>query len=149
MHPYVALALYLALTIGGGLLIGAVTAPGDWYQALQKPWFDPPGWVFGPAWGLLYVLIAIAGWRISRRGELRAARIWWLQLGLNFLWPFLFFRVHATGLALVEIVLLLAVICAFIALTWRADRVSALLFVPYGAWVTFATLLNGAIWWLN
>jgi tryptophan-rich sensory protein len=149
MRAHVALPLFLALTVGGGALVGAATAPGEWYQALQKPWFNPPGCVFGPTWGMLYVLIGIAGWRVWHRGELEAARIWWVQLGLNFVWPFLFFAAQMPGLALVEIVALFAAICGFVAYTWREDRVSALLFLPYGAWVAYATLLNAAIWWLN
>ena len=149
MRGYVALPLFLALTVGGGALIGAATAPGEWYQALQKPSFNPPGWVFGPAWGMLYVLIGIAGWRVWNAGELQAARIWWVQLGLNFLWPFLFFAAQMPGLALVEIVVLSRRDLRLRRLYMAQERVSALLFLPYGAWVAYASLLNAAIWWLN
>jgi tryptophan-rich sensory protein len=93
--------------------------------------------------------------RIGRLAQLRAGRcqladwLWWAQLALNFLWSPVFFAAHRIGLALVVILLLLAAILAFIALSWRRDRVSAWLFVPYAAWVAFASVLNGAILFLN
>lgn len=76
-------------------------------------------------------------------------RLWGLQLALNFLWSPVFFAAHMIGAALAIILALLATIVAFIAVTWRMDRIAAWLFAPYAAWVAFASLLNGAIWWLN
>ena len=79
---------FLALVLGGGLAIGIVTAPGPWYASLAKPSFNPPGWIFGPAWSVLYVLIAIAGWRLWNRARSSAAmKLWWLQLVLNRMAP--------------------------------------------------------------
>jgi benzodiazapine receptor len=149
-----ALVLFIALVIGGGLVIGFLTAPGDWYAHLAKPSFNPPNWVFAPVWTLLYVLIAVAGWRIWRPSSQMGAgsgamKAWWLQLGLNFLWSPVFFTAHRIGLALLIILLLLAAIVAFIALAWRQERVAAWLLVPYAAWVAFASALNGAILVLN
>ena len=90
------LILFLLLVVGGGLVIGYLTAPGDWYAQLAKPAFNPPGWVFAPVWTTLYVLIAISGWRVSRRQEGHSTRtsirLWWIQLALNFLWSPVFFR---------------------------------------------------------
>lgn len=150
MNRYVTLALFLVLVVGGGILIGTGNIPGEWYAALQKPWFNPPNWLFGPAWTFLYILIAIAGWRTwERNSSGRAMKLWWLQLALNFLWSPIFFTAHAVGGALAVIIALLLVILAFIALTWNRDRVAALLFAPYAAWVAFATMLNASIWWLN
>ena len=74
---------------------------------------------------------------------------WWVQLGLNFLWAPVFFSLHQIGLAFLVIVALLVTIVVFIRITWERDRISAWLFVPYLAWVAFATLLNGSIWFLN
>ncbi len=148
-HPYLVLALFLILTVGGGSAIGIATAPGDWYAGLSKAWFNPPSWVFAPAWTLLYILIGIAGWRVWHAGELQASRVWWLQIGLNFLWSPVFFILHWTGAALLVMMALLGAIAGFIALTWRHDRPAAFLFMPYAAWVSYALLLNGAIWWLN
>lgn len=144
------LALFLVLVVGGGLAIGALTAPGAWYAGLAKPSFNPPGWLFGPVWTLLYVLIAVAGWRTFARDRAGSPmRLWWTQLALNFLWSPVFFAAHRIGLALLVVLLLLAAILGFIVLSWRRDRVAAWLFAPYAAWVAFASLLNAAIFALN
>ncbi|HEY6633705.1 MAG TPA: TspO/MBR family protein [Rhizobiaceae bacterium] len=145
-----ALIPFILLVVGGGLLIGFLTAPGPWYEALTKPSFNPPNWLFGPVWTVLYVLIAVAGWRIWRIGPSRPAmKLWWVQLALNFMWSPVFFGLQQIGLALVVIVALLICILAFIAAAWNLDRLSVWLFVPYAAWVSFASLLNGSIWFLN
>jgi tryptophan-rich sensory protein len=99
---------------------------------------------------VLYVLIAVAGWRVWQRdGGGWPMRLWWAQLVLNFLWSPVFFAAHRIGLALVVILLLLAAILAFIATAWRQDRVAAWLFAPYAAWVAFASVLNASIFTLN
>ncbi len=149
MNRYVSLILFLALVLGGGLAVGLLTAPGQWYAGLAKPMFNPPSWLFGPVWTVLYVLIAIAGWRVWQWRFGRLIELWWAQLGLNFLWTPVFFGAHQIGLAFVVIVLLLATILAFIGAAWQQDRVAASLFVPYAAWVAFASLLNASIWILN
>ena len=148
--PRLSLFLFLLLVLGGGLVLGFLTAPGAWFAGLAKPAFNPPAWLFAPVWTVLYILIAVAGWRVWRRDRGgRPIRLWWVQLALNFLWTPLFFGAHHIGLALFDILLLLAAILAFIATTWRQDRVAAWLFVPYAAWVAFASVLNGAIFVLN
>jgi benzodiazapine receptor len=147
---HLALILFLLLVVGGGIAIGYLTAPGDWYAGLAKPSFNPPNWVFGPTWTILYVLIAVAGWRVWRKESSGwTMRLWWVQLALNFLWTPVFFGAHQIGLALAVILLLLSVIVAFITLSWRRHRASAWLFMPYAAWVGFASLLNAAILTLN
>lgn len=150
MTRFLTLVLFVILVVGGGSLIGINNVPGEWYRALAKPPFNPPNWIFGPVWTILYVLIAVAGWRIwnaERTGG--AMSVWWLQLGLNFLWSPVFFTLNQIGLAFLIIVALLAAILAFIRINWHRDRTSAVLFLPYAAWVAFATLLNGSIWLLN
>ena len=150
MNDRLALILFLALVVGGGLAIGYLTAPGDWYAQLKKPAFNPPSWVFGPVWTVIYGLIAVAGWRVWRRDRTGwPMRYWWAQLGLNFLWTPIFFAAHQIGLALAVIVLLLATILAFVTASWREDRAAAMLFLPYAAWVAFASVLNGSILALN
>ena len=150
MARFIPLLLFLVLVVGGGWLIGATNIPGEWYDGLAKPPFNPPPWIFGPVWTVLYVLIAIAGWLIwNRRRTGGAMTAWWVQLGLNFLWSPVFFTLHSVGMALIVIVALLAAILLFIVLAWPRDRVAAMLFVPYAAWVAFATMLNASIWWLN
>ena len=145
--------LLLCLVVSG--IGGAITATtvGTWYQALQKPPFNPPDWIFAPVWTTLYVLMAIAGWRVWRRVGYRAnvmpLRAFALQLTLNLAWSFVFFGMQAIGPALVEIVFLLAAIIATAALFWRVDRVSGALFLPYILWVSFAALLNASLFFLN
>ncbi|ESW90291.1 CrtK/TspO family sensor protein [Mesorhizobium sp. LSJC285A00] len=142
--------LFLILVLGSGLLIGYATLPGEWYASLAKPPFNPPNWVFAPAWTLLYVLIAVAGWRTWERERAGAAmKIWALQLVLNFAWSPTFFGAKLVGPALVVILALLASIALFIATVWNRDRVSGWLFAPYALWVAFATLLNASLLLLN
>ncbi len=150
MDRYVSLILFLVLVLGGGLALGGLTVPGGWYAGLVKPSFNPPPWLFGPVWTVLYVLIAVAGWRVWKRDLIGwPMRLWWAQLALNFLWTPVFFAAHRIGLALVVILLMLAAILGFVAMAWRLDRVAAWLFVPYAAWVAFASVLNAAIFTLN
>ncbi|MEE3624208.1 TspO/MBR family protein [Nitrospirillum sp. BR 11752] len=145
-----ALILFIVLVLGIGLTLGYLTAPAEWYRNLAKPGFTPPNWVFAPAWTLLYVLIAVAGWLTWRRDrDSRPMRLWWIQMVLNFCWSPIFFAAHLPGLALAIILALLATILAFIATAWRQDRTAALLFLPYAAWVSFANALNVGIWILN
>ncbi|MGD9847059.1 MAG: TspO/MBR family protein [Variibacter sp.] len=150
MNRPLSLILFLVLVMGGGLAVGFLTTPGAWYAGLAKPSFNPPAWLFGPVWTVLYFLIAVAGsrvWLRDRNGW--PMKLWWAQLALNFLWTPVFFAAHQLGLALIVIFLILAAILAFIVTAWRLDRAAAWLFVPYAAWVAFASLLNGSIWMLN
>lgn len=150
INRWLSLLGFLVLVVGGGLAIGYLTAPGEWYADLAKPSFNPPGWAFAPVWTVLYVLIAVAGWRVWAKAPGGwPIWLWWAQIALNFLWSPVFFAAHQIALALLVILLLFAAILAFIALSWRQDRVAAWLFVPYAAWVGFASLLNGGIFALN
>jgi len=150
MNNRLALILFLLLVLGGGLLIGFLTAPGAWYAQLAKPPFNPPNWIFAPVWTAIYVLIAVAGWRFWQRDAAGwPMSLWWAQLLLNFMWSPVFFAAHQIGLALIIIVLMLAAILAFIAASWRKDRMAAWLFTPYAAWVAFASVLNASLFALN
>jgi tryptophan-rich sensory protein len=139
------LALFVAAVLGGGMAIGINNPPGDWYAGLEKPWFTPPGILFPIAWTVLYILIAVAGWRVVRAGLKGALALWLVQMALNFSWSPTFFGAHLVGWGLAIILAMLAVILLFIAKTWRTERTAALLFLPYAAWVAFASLLNGSI----
>jgi benzodiazapine receptor len=149
-RAWLLLGAFLAVVVGVGALIGIQTAPGEWYASLDKPPFNPPSWVFSPVWFVLYVMIAIAGWRTALANPRSLAMgIWVVQMIINWLWSPVFFSLQALWPAAVIIVAMLVAILSFIAVTWRSDRVSALLFVPYAAWVSFATLLNVSIAILN
>ena len=150
-----ALAGFLVLCLAVAAAGGAVTATSvdGWYQTLTKPSFNPPDWVFAPVWTTLFVLMAVAGWRVWRRrghpGRALALTLFGVQLALNLLWSCLFFGLQAIGAALVEVVMLLGAILATSAMFSRIDRRAAWLMVPYAAWVSFAVLLNTSIWMLN
>jgi benzodiazapine receptor len=149
MRHALVFAAFLVLVLGGGLAIGSVTRPDAWYAALTKPSFNPPNWVFAPVWSVLYVLVAVTGARIWLHSLGRGFVLWVTQLVLNFVWSPVFFGLHLPRLAVAIIAALLLVNVVFIVERWPADRIGALLFVPYVAWVTFATLLNASIVVLN
>lgn len=145
-----ALVAFLALVIGVGAFIGTQTAPGAWYASLEKPPFNPPNWVFGPVWFLLYAMIAVAGWRIFLLAPKGPAMVLWAtQMLLNWAWSPVFFTAQDLWLALAVIIPMLGIILAFIAVTRRMDRLASWLFVPYAAWVGFATILNLSLAVLN
>ena len=150
-RSWLVLALFgLAVAVAAGL--GGVAAAGSAqeYRGLDQPFFAPPSWVFGPVWTVLYVLIAVAGWLSWRAAGVDAATGWWVaQLVLNAAWTPIFFAAGAYGWALVEILVLLAVLAVTVAVLRRRSTTAAWLMAPYVAWVGFATLLNAAIWWLN
>jgi len=143
------LAFFLLLVLGVGLLIGFTIRPGEWYGSLYKPFFNPPNWVFAPAWTILYVLIAVAAWRtwVTSGFKQPSGLIWAGQMVLNWLWTPLFFGAHAMLLGLVVVLCLLALIVSFIAVS--TDLTARLCFVPYALWVGFASLLNASLLWLN
>ena len=146
--------LNIALVVTAVAVVGGLaTDIGPWYTALEKPAFNPPNWLFGPVWTLLYALMTIAAWRVVECRGPRAVRLqlalFFGQLALNLAWTFLFFGAHRPDLALVDIV---ALDVAVLATGWafsRVDRVAAWLLVPYAAWIAFATILNAAIVHLN
>ena len=146
----VRLLVFVVTVMGIGFAIGATNQPGSWYAALAKPAFNPPNWIFAPVWTVVYILMAIAGWRTWERHRASAAMaLWFAQLVLNFCWSPIFFAAQSPSIALSVILMLLVAIALFIANTWSSDKVSAALFIPYAAWVTFASILNYEIMRLN
>lgn len=136
---------------------GALVSPGmgssEWYQSLNKPAWNPPDWVFGPVWTLLYTLMGIAAWHIWRTYGFKNARpalvMFLIQLLLNGLWSQLFFGMESPGWAFVEIFFLLGAIIVTTILFFRKSSFSGWLMIPYVLWTTFATFLNGVIWLMN
>jgi tryptophan-rich sensory protein len=152
---WAALAFVLVCQMAG--VVGAVTTEtgsSGWYQALEKPGFQPPGWVFGPVWTLLYAMMGLAAWRIACLGTARAdvrraLLLFGIQLAINAIWSPVFFAWHQVGLALGVLV---ALWVAIVVTTWafsRLDRLATALMAPYIAWVSFAVVLNAAILHLN
>lgn len=150
MKPrYGLLVVFLALVVGVGLLIGYLNVPGEWYAGLVKPSFTPPDWIFAPVWTVLYIFIAVVGWRTYRRRRGTTMALWWVQLALNFAWSPLFFGLHMVGFALAVIIALFGVVVSISLVARRVDPVSSGLFIPYALWVGYATALNAAIFLMN
>jgi translocator protein len=142
--------LFIGIVVGVGAVIGTQTAPDAWYTALEKPPFNPPNWLFAPVWFTLYVLIGIVGARTFLRDATSPAMFCWVgQMLLNWAWSPTWFSLHLLWPAFAIIIAILALIVAFIAVTWKSDRPSAVLFLPYAAWVAFASTLNLSIALLN
>ena len=142
----------VALVSGIG---GFFTAPNvvKMYQNVQKPSWAPPGWLFGPVWTVLYVLIALAGWRVWIHRDIYKNNIpmvlYLAQLILNALWTLIYFEFKMPFLAFVEISILFIVIVASGIVFWKLSKFATYCMVPYGIWVGFATILNFSIVWLN
>lgn len=154
-RPWLGLAGFVAVCFVAAGIGGAVTAPNipTWYASLAKPSWNPPNWLFGPVWTALYLGMAVAAWLVWRQHGWARARLpltlFAVQLVLNVLWSCLFFGLHRPGLAFGEVLLLWAFIAATTVLFWRRSITAGALFVPYLAWVTFASVLNFAVWRLN
>ncbi|MCR4440064.1 MAG: tryptophan-rich sensory protein [bacterium] len=152
-------ALVLKLVVGIGVCLLAVvlgsvfTSSGvrTWYPTLNKPPFTPPGWLFGPVWTVLYILMGVAVALVWQRssGVNAALTVFSVQLVLNVLWSLFFFGLRLPALALVDIALLWGAIVATLVLFWRTQPAAGALLVPYLLWVSFATMLNASIVWLN
>jgi translocator protein len=145
----------LLLTIGVGAIAGFATASNidGWYATLSKPGFNPPNWIFGPVWTILYILMGISLYLICKQPasphRSNALTLFLIQLFLNFCWSFLFFYFHKIGLALTDIVLLWIMITLTIYSFSKLDRRASWLLFPYICWVSFATILNAAFHHLN
>lgn len=135
--------------VGVGFAIGLTIRPGAWYESLEKPFFTPPNWVFGPVWTVVYLLIAIAGWRValSEGFSSSAFRLWGLQMVLNWAWTPIFFGAHSISLGLITILSLSAVAMFFMAKA--RDGWAFWCFAPYIVWLCYASALNAAILALN
>ncbi len=150
MSKIVSYILFIGFVVGAGLIAGVTNMPGEWYQTLEKPFFNPPSWIFGPVWTTLYVMIGVAGARIWQRAPKSAAmQLWFAQMAFNLMWSPAFFGLQNPELALAVIAGMLVTIIAFMVKAKPIDRISTLLFVPYLAWVAFASVLNVSIAWLN
>ena len=152
---WLSLALWIIGCLAVGSLGGRWTGPeiSGWYRTLTKPSFNPPSWVFGPVWTTLYILMAIATWLVAESPDspLRTLglTLFVSQLALNLAWSWIFFRKHALGPAAIEVAVLWCAIGATTILFIPVSTAAAWLMAPYWGWVTFASILNTAIWRLN
>lgn len=131
-------------------LFGIFSQPGAWYAALAKPSWNPPGWIFGPVWSTLYLLMAVAAWLVwKREGWRHALLFYFIQLALNAAWTPIFFGAHQLGWALLEISFLWLAILLTLLNFFRVSKPAGWLLVPYGIWATFAAFLNFTLWQMN
>ena len=149
-------AMAISVVFAASFIGNAATMPNipTWYAEIQKPWFTPPNWLFGPVWTLLFTGLIVAFYRILRLdpqtpGRRRAILIFIVQITCNALWSIAFFGMRSPGLGLVVIVFLWSSIMANMIAFRRLDRLSFWAFPPYLAWVTFAGILNLAIYQIN
>ncbi|AGA77767.1 tryptophan-rich sensory protein [Echinicola vietnamensis DSM 17526] len=151
--------LHLLGFMFGVMVIGSLAGIANagnittWYATLEKPPFNPPNSLFGPVWTVLYALMGVGIYLVWKSPDSpqrkKAIQVFIVQLVLNFCWSFIFFYFHLIGWAAIEIVLLLGMIIWMILIFRRVDKLAAYLQLPYLLWVSFATLLNVSIWWLN
>jgi len=141
---------FLAAVIGSLFTFSSIPT---WYATLNKPFFTPPGWLFGPAWTLLYILMGISLYLVIKDGFTKkssnAVTYFWVQLMLNALWSVIFFGLKSPLFALVEIILLWTAIFMTIKKFYPISKTAAWLLIPYICWVSFAAVLNFAIFLLN
>jgi tryptophan-rich sensory protein len=156
LRNWQAALLSIASVLAAALIGQFATFPNlqSWYAQLAKPSFNPPNWIFGPVWTLLFALMALSLWRVLRDkrpwADKRAAvGAFYLQLALNALWPVIFFAWHSPIGGLIDIVPQWLAVVATIWLAGRIDRLAGVCLVPLAAWVGFAGVLNFAIWQLN
>ena len=156
MQKILKIVLVVVLCVTVGYLSGLVTRESilTWYVTLNKPSFNPPNWVFAPVWTLLYIMMGVAAGMIwtsnsEEQTTKKALGFFAIQLGLNALWSYLFFGLHNPLLALIEIILLWLMIFETYNLFKKIHKTAGFLMLPYLVWVSFATILNASIWWLN
>jgi tryptophan-rich sensory protein len=151
----IVIAVAICLTVGYFSSISTRSSVQVWFPTIEKPFFNPPPWVFAPVWTILYIMMGIAfgiiwnKYQKNNADSKNALLFFGFQLALNALWSFLFFGLRNPLLAFIEIILLWLVIYETIKSFKKIDVLAAKLLYPYLAWVSFATLLNASIWYLN
>jgi len=151
MSRYLPLAVFLALVVAAAGF-GAQFPAGEYYAMINKPDWAPPPWLFGPVWSVLYVLMAVAMWKVWMTGQqarLGALAWWLLQLTLNAAWSWLFFGLTRTGWAMAEMALLIGIVVLCIKAFSLVSKPAAWLMLPYLLWLGVAFALNFSVWSMN
>jgi len=143
------ISLLLCLAIGSLSGLFTQTGEGSWYSTLEKPSFNPPNWLFGPVWTLLYVLMGVTLYILWMHNAKLALFFFFIQLVLNFFWSFFFFTLQSPLLAFIEMIFLLVMIGFTMLYAYPVSKTATYLLIPYVLWVSFATLLTLAIFLLN
>jgi len=151
---WISLVIFIVVCLGIGGLGAMATTPeiDGWYRTIEKPSWNPPDWIFGPVWTTLYIMMAIAGWRVWTMADTKRTlpiSLFGIQLLLNLAWSFIFFAMRQPGWAFAEIVVLWLAITATMLTFFQRSKLAGVLFIPYWAWVSFASVLNFTIWRMN
>ena len=151
----IAIVVAVCLAVGYGSGLATQSSITTWFPTLNKPFFNPPNWLFAPVWIILYLMMGVSAGLIWSKMETvpilvkKALWVFTIQLILNALWSFLFFGMCNPFLALIEILLLWLMIVETIKVFKSIDSLASKLLIPYFLWVSFAMILNAGIWWLN
>lgn len=152
-NQWLVLAGFILVPLAVGMIGGLATAPSieSWYRTIAKPDWTPPDWVFGPVWTILYIMMGVAAWLVwkTRDRVAPAMALFGVQLALNLAWSLLFFGARSPGLAMIEVVFLWTSVLLTMLAFFGRQSTAGWLFVPYLAWVSFAAMLNFAIWSMN
>jgi tryptophan-rich sensory protein len=155
MNKFLKLVLCILVPLSVGAISGIATSRGvnGWYKTIHKPSFNPPNYLFAPVWTALYILMGISFYIILQTPHIKSKKyalsVFFIQLLLNSAWSFLFFKYHLIEVAFIEIIIIwISIICMILAF-YKINKTAAYLQLPYLLWVSFASILNGAIWWLN
>ena len=153
---YKRLIISLALPQLAGTVGSFFTTPAisTWYTTLQRPSFSPPNWLFGPVWIMLYILMGISVyliWQKVEQNKIARGALWlfWIHLFFNAIWSVIFFGLQNPGLAFINIIIIWLLIIALMIKFWKISRWASYLLIPYLLWVSFASVLNYFIWYLN
>ena len=155
MNKFLKLCLCIIIPLLIGAVSGFATASSinTWYVTLHKPFFNPPNYLFGPVWTTLYILMGVSFYMILQSRNIKykkgAIYLFCIQLFLNFCWSFIFFKFQYLGLALIEIIMMWISILTMIIWFTKLNKTAAYLQIPYLCWVSFATVLNASLWYLN
>lgn len=157
MNKSTKIVLTIVICLAVGYFSGIITKSAiiNWYPTLIKPSFNPPNWIFAPVWSMLYVMMGIAAGLVwdkidfEKEAVKKGLQFFFIQLALNALWSYLFFGLKNPMLAGLEIIILWLMIYETYIQFSKINKISGYLFIPYLLWVSFATVLNASIWWLN
>ena len=151
-NKYLSLGLILLVTFVASGIGGFVTSSfkEPWYSEIILPSFNPPSWVFGPVWTILYIFMSVAAWSAwNKTSDKKILQIYFLHLFFNSIWSVIFFGFHQVFIALIDLVVILIFIIWLMKIYYQVNKISFLLMIPYLLWSSYALMLNGAIFYLN
>ena len=148
----VGLAFWVVLTFSVAALASQFE-PDEWYTNIAKPTWTPPGWLFGPVWGILYLSMSVSTWLVwlqrHKTAVSRSLIFYFAQLAINGIWSWLFFGRQWIGLALIDLIVLVILVAITVVMFLRVRKTAGLMLLPYLLWISFSAALNFQIWRMN